>query len=126
MRDGIFAMYKGTEYEAGASDDDSFTLRSHNIKDVIKGFSPYKGVVYVKDVNRSELDEIWRIRTYAEYKNYKFGVRKEDGDKILLSGTVGDYRFFESLGMDLVDQGVYQKWVNKSDIASIYEEKTPI
>ena len=72
------------------------------------------------------MEETYSITTYAEYKNVKLQVLKEDGDKILLSGMVGDYRIFESLGMDMVDRGVYHKWVNKNDVTLLYEEKKPI
>ena len=42
-----------------------------------------------------------------------------------MSGVIGDYRVFESLGMKIVDKGVYEKWVDKSDVTRIYEEKKP-
>ena len=85
----------------------------------------YKGTIYFKYVHRSELEEIYRISTYAEFKGIKLQAIKEDGDKILLSGVIGDYRVFESLGMKIVDKGVYEKWVDKSDVTRIYEEKKP-
>ena len=81
--------------------------------------------MYIKRVHRSELEEIYSITTYAEYEGIKFQAIKEDGDKILLSGVIGDYRVFESLGMKMVDKGVYEKWVDKSDVTRIYEEKKP-
>ena len=126
MRNGIFAIYKGNEYEAGTKGVNNYFLRSYNSSDIAKGFFLYKGAVYIKDVQRSDLEEIYSIRTYAEYKNIKFQALKEDGDNILLGSRIGDYRVFESLGMDMVDRGVYEKWVNKNDITSLYEEKEPI
>jgi hypothetical protein len=126
VRNGIYAIYKGKEYEAGAMELDVFSLRSYDHNDVSRGFSLYKGIVYVKRVQRSELEEVYSITTFAEYKGIKLQAIKEDGNKILLSGVVGDYRVFESLGMDMVEKGVYEKWVSKSDIAVIYEEKEPI
>ena len=125
MRNDIYAIYKGKEYEVGAMNSDIVSLRSYDPSDVSDGFSLYKGVVYIKRVHRSELEEIYRISTYAEYKGIKFQVIKEDGDKILLSNLIGDYRVFESLGMKMVDKGVYEKWVDKSDVTRIYEEKKP-
>lgn len=125
MRNGIYAIYKGKEYEAGTMESDVFLLRSYDHNDVSRGFSLYKGIVYVKRLQRSDLEEVYRITTFAEYKGTKLQAIKEDGNKILLSGVVGDYRVFESLGMDIVEKGVYQKWVNKSDVAAIYEEKKP-
>ncbi len=123
MRNGIYAVYQGNEYEAGKKSD-SFFLRSYNSNDVAKGFFLYKGTVYIKDVQRSDLEEVYSITTFAEYKKVKLQVLKEEGERILLSGMVGDYRIFENLGMDLVDRGIYHKWVNKNDVTSLYEEKT--
>ena len=125
VRNDIYTIYKGKEYEVGAMNSDIVSLRSYDPSDVSDGFSLYKGVVYIKRVHRSELEEIYRISTYAEYKGIKLQAIKEDGDKILLSGVIGDYRVFESLGMKIVDKGVYEKWVDKSDITRIYEEKKP-
>lgn len=123
MRNGIYAIYQKNEYEAGAKGGDSYFLRSYNKDDIANGFSLYKGIVYIKNLQRSDLEEVYSITTFAEYRNVKFQVLKEDGDRILLSGMVGDYRVFEDLGMDMVDKGVYHKWVNKNDVTSIYEEK---
>ncbi len=125
MRNGIYAVYQGNEYEAGTKAN-SFFLRSYNSNDVAKGFFLYKGTVYIKDVQRSDLEEVYSVTTFAEYQNVKLQIIKEDGDKILLSGMVGDYRIFENLGMDMVDRGVYHKWVNKNDVSSLFEEKNPI
>jgi hypothetical protein len=86
----------------------------------------YKGIVYVKRVQKSELEEVYRISTFADYKGIKLRAMKEDRGKILLVGIVGDYRIFESLGMKMVDKGVYEKWVDKSDVTAIYEEKEPL
>jgi len=126
VRNDIYTIYKGKEYEVGAMNPDIVSLRSYDPSDVSDGFSLYKGVVYIKRVHRSELEEIYSITTYAEYEGIKFQVIKEDGDKILLSNLIGDYRVFERLGMKMVDKGVYEKWVDKSDVTAIYEEKRPI
>jgi hypothetical protein len=126
MRNGIYAVHMGNEYEAVVKDDNSFILRSKNSSDESNGFSLYKGIVYVKTVQRSDLKEIYRITTLAEFKGIKFQVINEDGDNILLSAIVGDYRVFENLGMVMVDRGVYQKWVNKNDVTLLHEVKSPI
>lgn len=123
MKDGIFAIYMGNEYEVGLKEDGSFILRSQNSKDLANGFTLYKGVIYIKVVQRSELEEVYKIRNYATYQGYKFGVEKEDGDKLLLH--TGDYTIYQKLNLEMVDRGVYNKWVSKNDVTSLYEEKTP-
>jgi hypothetical protein len=127
MRNGMYAIHLGIEYEVRVKDANSFILRSTNSSDVSSnGFYLNKGMNYVKSVQRSELKEVYRISTIAEFKGVKFQVIKEDGDNLLLSTMNGDYRVFEKLGMDMVDRGVYQKWVSKNDITLLQEIKTPV
>lgn len=123
MRNGIYAIYMGKEYEAGYKDPETLILRSSNSSDLDNGFSLHKGIIYTKSVHRRDLKQVYKISTIATYKGYKFEVLKEDGDKILLSVMSGDYRIYENLGMDMVDRGIYQKWVNKNEVTSLYEEK---
>lgn len=124
MRKGIFAIYQGVEYEAGVISPNVFSLHSYSSADVLKGFSLHKGKVYVKNVQRSELDEVYKISTYAIYQGYKFGVYKEEGEKLLL--FTGDYSIYKELNLEMVDRGVYEKWVNKSDITSVFEGRHPL
>lgn len=125
MKDGIFAIYMGNEYEAGLKDDGSFILRSQNSSDAANGFSLYKGQIHIKVVQRDDLKEVYDISTLAVYKGIIFRVIKEEKDQLLLCSMKGDYRVFESLGMDMVDKGVYHKWVSKNDVTALYEEKRP-
>ncbi len=121
MRKGTYAIYKGIEYEAGSKDSNSVSLLSYNKDDVAKGFSLYKGVVYVKRVQRSELDEVYIIHPFAIYQGYRFGVEREEGDKMLL--FTSDFSVYQKLKLTMIDRGIYEIWVNKSDITSYYEEK---
>lgn len=125
MKDGIFAIYMDKEYEVGLKDDGSFILRSENDNDLANGFYLYKGVIYVKVVQRADLKDVYEISTFAEYKGTKFRVIKDENDSLLLCSMKGDYKVFERLGMDMVDRGVYQKWIGKKDATSLYEEKKP-
>ncbi len=124
MKDGIYAVYKGKEYEVGIKNDGSYTLRSYNIHEVSDGFIPYRGI-FVNNVQKVNLEDIYDIKTYAEYQGYKFRVIKEDKNKLLLHSLINDYRINEKLGLDMVDKGLYQKWVNKGLITNLYEEKRP-
>lgn len=123
MKSGIYAVYQGIVYKAGL-DSNIVTLRSYDSSEAKKGFSLYKGEVYIKRVPRSEIEEIYRISTLAIYQGYTFGVYREKGDKLLL--FTGDYTAYKELGLEMVDRGVYEKWVNKSDVTSVYEKKTSL
>ncbi len=124
MKDGIYAVYKGKEYEVGIKNDGSYTLRSYNIHEVRDGFIPYRGI-FVNNVQKVDLEDIYDIKTYAEYQGYKFRVIKEDKNNLLLHSLINDYRINEKLGLDMVDKGLYQKWVNKGLVTNLYEEKRP-
>lgn len=120
MKSGIFAVYQGIEYKAGL-DSNIVTLRSYDSSDAERGFSLYKEMVYVKKVQKKEVDEVYSISTLALYQGFIFGVYKEEGEKLLL--FTDNYIVSEKLGLDMVDRGVYEKWVSKNDVTSVYEEK---
>ncbi|MDF2871092.1 MAG: hypothetical protein K0R05_2667 [Anaerocolumna sp.] len=123
MKDGIYAVYKGKEYEVGIKNDGTYTLRAYNILEVKNGFIPYRGI-FVNNIQKDDLEDIYDIETYAEYQGYKFRVIKEDKNNLLLHSLINDYRINRKLGLDMVDKGLYQKWVNKSLITTLYEEKS--
>ncbi|MRN53036.1 hypothetical protein [Paenibacillus monticola] len=126
MKNGIYAIYKGNEYEAGTKGANTIVLRSYNCNDISKGFSLYKNILYTKNVERNEVEELYSISTIADFKGIKFQVIKEEGSTVLLSSINGDYKVLENLGLDMADKGVYQKWIDISELTSMHEEKNHI
>ncbi|QLY81502.1 hypothetical protein [Clostridium intestinale] len=120
MKSNIFAIYKGKEYPAGISADGRFVLRSDDENDMNYGFTNNTGinrtVKCFKYVLKSELDEVYRKNTKAEYCGYEFGVVDEFENMLLIYAMSGDYRIWLQLGMECVDKGIYQKWVEKKDV----------
>ncbi len=124
MKDTTTALYNGKEYSAGFKDDKIIILRSTDENDIKKGFvicEPFKfrdvekDIVCFKYVSRKEIDGIYDIVTTANYQGYSFDVIGDDGDKILLCTMTLDYRICQNLGMECVDKGIYQKWINKRE-----------
>lgn len=117
MKSNIFAIYKGKEYQAGIRADGSVILRSDDENDISNGFinniGINKSVKCYKYVLKSELDEIYRENIKAEYSGYEFSVIDESGDMLLICAMTGNYQVWLQLGMESVDKGVYQKWVEK-------------
>ena len=101
-----------------------FVLDDSN--DIKNGFILYKGLIYVKTVKLSELAGIYSIKTYANYKGYKCQVLKEQNGKLLLNAIIGDYKICEDLGFQMIDRGVYNKWVDLKELNDIHEEKYKI
>ena len=125
MKNGRYALYQGKEYTFGIRKDGKFILRSSDIGDLAMGFEecePFKvkgtpnDVVCLKFVDRNELSEFYRVRTYAIYKGYRFDAIDEKDNMVSIVTMTGDYRNWLSLGMDCIEKGVYQKWVQKNEI----------
>lgn len=123
MRNGFFSIYNGKEYSSGKDKNGKYILRSTNINDLTKGFhkcEPFyfsksqELIVCYKYVERSEIEEYYSIRTMAKYQGYMFDVIEETENQILIVTMVGDYREWKRLGMECIDKGVYQKWIEKN------------
>ena len=126
MRNDIYGVYNNLEYRVGKKGDDWVNLCSDDSNDIKNGFTLYKGRIYVKTVKISELTSMYSIKTYANYKGYKCQVLKEQNDKLLVNAMIVDYKICESLGFEMADRGVYNKWVDLKDLKDIYEEKHKI
>ncbi|WP_019912130.1 hypothetical protein [Paenibacillus sp. HW567] len=116
MKENIYALYNGTEYEAGIANDQEVVLRSDDPAVLNQGFILYKGIKYIKKVRRTELTDLYKKYYQAKYKNYPFVVTGDSDDKVLIIATNIDYKICEQLGMEMVDRGVYQKWVQKNEV----------
>ena len=49
------------------------------------------------------------------YEGYKFIVVDETEKQILILTMNGDYQEWIRLGMECIDKGMYQKWINKNE-----------
>jgi hypothetical protein len=116
MKNKIYALYNGKEYEAAIIDLNTITLKSNDSDDLKNDFSLYKGKIYIKDVTRSEVSEVYKRICLAEYKTFEFYIISETEDKYLISTMNLDYKICEDLDMEVADKGVYQKWIDKKDV----------
>lgn len=118
MRNITFAIYKGNEYSAGIKKDGRIVLRSEDPASRENGFVEKKignNRIYIKYVQKNEVEEMYDKKEYAVYEGYKFVVVEETEERILILTMNGDYHEWIRLGMERVDKGVYQKWINKNE-----------
>lgn len=117
LRNGLFASYAGTLYEACPNEDGSFNLISDTEKE---GFAlnPVSGR-YVRTVFADEV-ALRRIETRAAWKGHDFRVTGETaGDYIL---TTRDSETARALSLGILEKGVYAVTVAKTEITdTIYE-----
>lgn len=118
-------IYKGIEFNISRMDNGMFELYTNDAGSKKIGFveTKYPGI-YSLIVNRAEITTAFSITKHARYKGFVFEVMEEDEDKVLIS--TGDTSVCEKLQMDSIDRWDYRKWVNKTDIEEIWEEKKPI
>lgn len=128
MKNGNYAIYNGKEYSADYIKNRGVVLRSPNIADIAEGFEVYDGfnktIVCIKFVDKKDLQEFYRLRTKAIYAGYKFEVVEEKDDLVSIVTMTGDYRVWEKMGMQCIDKGVYQKWINKNEADIKIEKQT--
>ena len=118
MRNITFAIYKGIEYSAGIKKDGRIVLRSEDDASKKEGFVEKEignNRIYIKYVQKDEIEEIYDKKTYAVYEGYKFIVVDETEKQILILTMKGDYQEWIRLGMECIDKGMYQKWINKNE-----------
>jgi len=123
MKSGNYALYKGREFEYYSNMfDNTITIISEDPDVLNLGFIIRHGI-YVKDLNRNEVEELYAIRTYGIYKGQSVGIRAEENDKYHIEAT-GSEGTYERLGFDRIERGVYRKWVGKKDLEKVWEVKT--
>ena len=64
---------------------------------------------------KSEVTEIYRKIIKAEYYGYEFFVADEKDNNVLIYIMNGNYKEWIRLGMEVIDKGVYEKWVERKD-----------
>ena len=113
-----FAIYKGIEYSAGIKKDGTVVLRSEDDAGKKEGFVEKQienNRIYIKCVQRDEIEEIYDKKIYAVYEGHKFIVVGETEKQILILTMNGNYQEWIRLGMECIDKGMYQKWINKNE-----------
>lgn len=118
MENITFALYKGKEYSAGLKKDGTIVLRSNDSQDLNNGFHIKEIVsdrIFIKHVQRNEVEEIYDRRVYAIYAGFEFAVVREKDDMICIMSLGGNYKDWLNLGMECVDKGVYEKWIPKKE-----------
>lgn len=103
---------------AGIKKDGRIVLRSEDDASKKEGFVEKEignNRIYIKYVQKDEIEEIYDKKTYAVYEGYKFIVVDETEKQILILTMKGDYQEWIRLGMECIDKGMYQKWINKNE-----------
>ncbi|MBZ5753904.1 MULTISPECIES: hypothetical protein [Metabacillus] len=128
MRSGKKAVYRGKEYEYITKDDKVYKLFVRETSSAPDDFEINEKGNYQKFVTRDEIEDLYYIDQYAKYKGHTFPIWEMAEDKLLLGE--GDYFIAKEVGFPPSElpweRGLYKKWISKSDVEAMWEEKTPL
>ncbi len=127
LRSGTHGVYNNKEYYITRNiGKDKVKLLSKDEKDLEKGFEYVKEKHYTKIVPREEITAYIRITPKCRYKDHIFYVLTESKEREELRiGLIGSQYadLCKKLGFQEVDRGVYEKWVLRSEVDGVWEEK---
>ena len=120
IRNDTYGFYNNKEYRVVEKENGLYSLVTTDPEEAKNGFEPIDNNTFVKRVNRSDIQNIHSIRTYAKHKGYKVGVFAEVNGRILI--TSSDMEIIRKLGFKTISWGGYGQWVFPSELEEIWEE----
>ncbi len=125
IKSGYYALYKGKEYHVNQDGSGQIKIYTHDHNLIDESFvvGRSKGV-YKKYVKSYELDDVYRITTYAYVDGDRIlGVMKETEDMVLVCANGEDEDLIEKYQLKEVDRYVYEGWIHKDDVRLVEERK---
>lgn len=119
IRFGSYARYRGVDYRLGEHENATVQLVSKDPSSVSLGFQQTPYGTYLKTVPRSDVEEMYSVRTYASYRGRKFFVISERGGQLELAGELVD----TDLGFANTGHGEWSKLVTPEELERIWEER---
>ncbi|NBJ71640.1 MULTISPECIES: hypothetical protein [Clostridia] len=132
MTSSIFAQFDGDIYIVSSVKDNIVRLVSDNEQDIKKGFveKVYPDIylnkdslprLFIKEVDKTSLIELYKITWKIIYKNEIFELIKENKQDVII-GTP-NAKLARKYKMDRVDKYYYEKQIPKNEVKIIKERK---
>ena len=126
MEKGTYAKYLNKIFRVSDIEEDIIRLVSENKVDLINGFkekiypSNYKNrsdlpILYIKEVKKEEIDEIYEIDYKAKYKGNIFNLGFNKAGSQFRLGTT-NAEIAQQYGFERTDKYYYEKLVNQDEI----------
>ncbi|GAA2095109.1 hypothetical protein [Actinomadura alba] len=119
IRDGYIASWGGAEYEASPGADSTVRLYT---AEPAEGFEETRPGRYRRVVSAAELDSLNYIRTVCTWRGEPFVIVGEHESWLRVEYTGGLAPVAEALGLDRIDQGVWQTWAPRTEVVDLREE----
>lgn len=125
IRSGVYTVYEKYIFRV-SSDKNSFLLFYDGDNCPLENFKKNNEGIYFLDVPQENLTNIFDVITKCIYKNYTFYVNAQDHNKyriFLVWGGQKPDEVFLKLNIPQVDRGVYEAWIDGSEIERMWEER---
>jgi hypothetical protein len=120
QRNDIYCIYNGKKYRFVHKADGTYEIVTTNKSDVDDSFDFYQNEVYRKQVELSEVEEVYSINSFAVYNGEIFGVSRSVGADVEL--YTSNLELAEENKMNQTGKAEYIKVVSKSEV-DVFEEK---
>ncbi|WP_257348177.1 hypothetical protein [Pseudalkalibacillus decolorationis] len=126
IRKGEYGVFSGKKFELFYYNQ-SYYLRSRDQQDTEIGFSSVEGrdSLYIKKVDKSDLEDAYEIVPYAFYKGYKFGIAGFSNERKTVSIVTNDPKVRDLLKLEAPGVAEFTKDVPIHEL-DVKEEKRPI
>lgn len=119
MRDGYFAHWRGTEYEASPADDE-VRIYSPQPED---GFEEVRPGRWRRVVPADEVADLCYVRTACIWRGEPFIVLGEHEGWLRVEYAGGRAPVAGRLGLEEFDFGVYQGWAPAAEVSDLREHR---
>ncbi|HET8662094.1 MAG TPA: hypothetical protein VFM55_24310 [Micromonosporaceae bacterium] len=119
MRDGYFARWRGTEYDASPAGDEVRLYRG----EPGDGFEEVRPGRWRRTVRADEVEDLCYVRTACVWRGEPFIVLGEHEGWLRVEYAGGRAPAAESIGLEEFDFGVYQGWAPTSEVSDVREHR---
>ncbi|MFC9970024.1 hypothetical protein ACIBF1_37835 [Spirillospora sp. NPDC050679] len=119
IRDGYQARWLGRDFEAAPGADGEIRLYTAEPTD---GFEELRPGRHRRVVPAFEVEELRYVRTACTWRGEPFVIVGEHDGWLRVEYTGGRAPVARRLGLDRVDQGVWQSWAPRDEIEDVREE----
>ena len=123
VRIGMYAIYQGKEYKAARVNGELYKLIADGIEPEAGFVRSEFALVGVKTVHLQDLDRVYVVKTYADFRGERLEVVEESDDTVTVATS--DASIAVRLGLKKLDRLDYRLKVNKSEVLRFVEEIRP-
>jgi hypothetical protein len=123
MRQGEYTRFDNMDYELFRTREDKYKIVLRTTHPSVSGFIKLGEGVFGKVIwDNNLITNAYYVQTYARYKDFDFQVESYVGQLYLL--VTDSYEIYRRMNLEQRDRGVYQIYVDKTQIEKMWEVRS--